>query len=61
MKNLMNKFKYNLTHFTLIGVYILLLKFITPMNVIAALMLILGLVSVSLGLTEADKIAKVLR
>ena len=55
---LANKFKYNLTHFTLIGVYILALKFVTPTNVIAVLMFILGLVSISLGIMEANKVVK---
>jgi len=58
---LANKFKYNLTHFTLIGVYVLALKFVTPTNVIAVIMFILGLVCISLGIMEANKIAKAIR
>lgn len=58
---LANKFKYNLTHFTLIGVYLLALKFVTPSNVIAIIMFILGLVSISLGIMEANKVAKAIR
>lgn len=58
---LANKFKYNLTHFTLIGIYLLALKFVTPTNVIAIIILILGLVSISLGIMDANKVAKAIR
>jgi len=58
---LIEKLKYSLSHLTLIGLYILILKVITPMNVIAALMLILGLVSISLGTMETHKMIKAVR